>query len=428
GTGVGGISLVRIRDAGTGHYGVSWIDNGMSSGPGLASSYSIRFREFYGGPITVWPDVWGSVASPSLTHNYGAYGLALVWQGASSVYLAQRLSGIWYATSSLGAGTTPSVSVPQWGAAGGTSDIVLSRGIIGAPYAIQRAQISYASDEEEGDGIASGKEDKGARFSPNGFRAAREGRGGYIEFPNGSMNIVLLSATVDGVPLQFPSLKDSIAVTNRRQIDSAATTLPLNGVGMLEATLLYKTKGIIPSGAQVAFEIRDASSGSLLQKVRIFQGREDTVVTFHVSLNYTGRLVTIGLASANMSVARRFVLEQWLLPEENENTQGSMLAKANATPALPTVFALRASYPNPFNPSTTISYDLPEVADVSLVIYDVVGREVAEIVHGTRAAGYHSATWNASSVASGVYFARFAATDGSGNIRLNKVSKLVLTK
>lgn len=107
------------------------------------------------------------------------------------------------------------------------------------------------------------------------------------------------------------------------------------------------------------------------------------------------------------------------------------MAKAvnkNESVALPTQFAVQHNYPNPFNPSTTISFDLPENSNVRLIVYDVLGREVAQLVNGAREAGYHSATWDASIMASGVYFARFTATDASGNVRLNKVTKLLLTK
>ncbi len=96
--------------------------------------------------------------------------------------------------------------------------------------------------------------------------------------------------------------------------------------------------------------------------------------------------------------------------------------------SIPTQFALSQNYPNPFNPTTTISYDLPGRTHVSLVIYDVLGRKVAELENGTKDAGYHSAVWNAGDAASGVYFARFIAIDASGSIKLSKVNKLLLAK
>ncbi len=65
-----------------------------------------------------------------------------------------------------------------------------------------------------------------------------------------------------------------------------------------------------------------------------------------------------------------------------------------------------ASYPNPFNPSTTLSYDLPKDARVRLVIYDVLGREVARLVDKRLEAGYHSVIWNGRGVPTGLYIAR----------------------
>lgn len=63
-----------------------------------------------------------------------------------------------------------------------------------------------------------------------------------------------------------------------------------------------------------------------------------------------------------------------------------------------------------------------------LNVFDLLGRKVGEIVNGNYAAGYHSTTWNAVNLASGVYFLRFSASDANGVVRFSKMSKLVLTK
>jgi hypothetical protein len=86
------------------------------------------------------------------------------------------------------------------------------------------------------------------------------------------------------------------------------------------------------------------------------------------------------------------------------------------------------AYPNPFNPSAMIKFDLPEPSHVSLVVYDILGRKVAELENGLKGSGYHSSIWNATNVASGVYFARFTATDAQGKLKLSKVNKLLLAK
>ena len=81
---------------------------------------------------------------------------------------------------------------------------------------------------------------------------------------------------------------------------------------------------------------------------------------------------------------------------------------------IPEDFALHANYPNPFNPTTTIRFDVPEASDVRLEVYDMMGRRVATLVNGQMAAGKYEATWHARSdagtaVASGVYLYRMQA-------------------
>ncbi len=72
-------------------------------------------------------------------------------------------------------------------------------------------------------------------------------------------------------------------------------------------------------------------------------------------------------------------------------------------------FRLEQNYPNPFNPATIISYQLPVSSEVSLKIYDLLGREVATLVNARQAAGRYDVRFNAASLASGVYFYRLSA-------------------
>ncbi len=78
---------------------------------------------------------------------------------------------------------------------------------------------------------------------------------------------------------------------------------------------------------------------------------------------------------------------------------------------LPKEYSLSQNYPNPFNPSTTIKYSLPKDGFVSLKIYDITGREVKTLAGEVKKAGYYSVTFNASSLASGVYFYRIQSND-----------------
>ena len=86
----------------------------------------------------------------------------------------------------------------------------------------------------------------------------------------------------------------------------------------------------------------------------------------------------------------------------------------NRAPVIPITFALHQNYPNPFNPVTSLKYDLPEEAQVALTIYDLMGREVTQLVNTTQEAGYRSVQWNATDmhgkpVSAGVYLYQIRA-------------------
>lgn len=90
--------------------------------------------------------------------------------------------------------------------------------------------------------------------------------------------------------------------------------------------------------------------------------------------------------------------------------------------AEPREFALAQNFPNPFNPTTTISFSIAASAMTTLTVFDLLGREVATLVHQDLRAGTYSLRWNASTLASGVYFYRLE----SGNFVQTK--KLLLQK
>jgi hypothetical protein len=86
-----------------------------------------------------------------------------------------------------------------------------------------------------------------------------------------------------------------------------------------------------------------------------------------------------------------------------------------------------ANFPNPFNPTTTISYQLPAVSEVELIIYNIKDQKVKTLVNGVFPAGDHSVIWNGRDsnckpVSSGIYFLKLKAGD------FQKVKKMILIK
>jgi hypothetical protein len=85
---------------------------------------------------------------------------------------------------------------------------------------------------------------------------------------------------------------------------------------------------------------------------------------------------------------------------------------------IPSGYNLYNNYPNPFNPSTNIKFEIPEKSFVNLTVYDVAGRRVEELVNSTMQTGIYNINWDAGDLRSGVYFARITAGGFSKTIKM----------
>ena len=99
-----------------------------------------------------------------------------------------------------------------------------------------------------------------------------------------------------------------------------------------------------------------------------------------------------------------------------------IIENASSSQIIPDNFGLASAYPNPFNPTTTIGFQVPYSSNVILEIYDITGRKIRQLANNYYTPGYHSVVWDASDVSSGVYFVKMNA-DG-----FNASQKLMLIK
>ena len=94
---------------------------------------------------------------------------------------------------------------------------------------------------------------------------------------------------------------------------------------------------------------------------------------------------------------------------------------------IPELFVLNKAYPNPFNPTTTIGFGLPDRSEVVVEIYNLYGKRVETLVNKSMQAGYKSVVWNADSYSSGIYFIKMSALS-SGGSKYTNTQKLMLVK
>jgi hypothetical protein len=146
-------------------------------------------------------------------------------------------------------------------------------------------------------------------------------------------------------------------------------------------------------------------------KLWIFQEHVSPPVNFRFFADVVGDLdifpkVTDG--SQDQPLAFSFDLQEAAVQDHSVSTLAGNVAE------IPATYALHQNHPNPFNPTTTIQFDLPEASEVTLKIYNSVGQLVRTLVSGDYEAGAHKVIWDAKNdrgaqVASGVYIAALKA-------------------
>jgi hypothetical protein len=109
------------------------------------------------------------------------------------------------------------------------------------------------------------------------------------------------------------------------------------------------------------------------------------------------------------------------------NPNSAVAVRADDT--LPARVTLEGNFPNPFNPTTTVRFGIPETGQVTLYVYDVLGRQVRQVALGAQAAGTHELAFQSAGLASGMYLYRIRLEGaGSGRASLSDVGRMILLK
>jgi hypothetical protein len=199
------------------------------------------------------------------------------------------------------------------------------------------------------------------------------------------------------------SLPEGVHVLHVRALDSNGRW----GIFQMVAFLVGRSGVALPN--LVAVEYFFTGSGGFVSPVRTFTGFvPGTDITANFNANTQGlqpdSLYTLNIYSRDANGGLGVVHRQSFLVSVMMSAAEPI--RRNSTP---TTFALEQNYPNPFNPSTGIRYQVPQVSDVRLDVFDMLGRKVSTLVNERQAAGSYQVNFNATNLASGTYFYRLQA-------------------
>ena len=158
----------------------------------------------------------------------------------------------------------------------------------------------------------------------------------------------------------------------------------------------------------------------------------------HPELKFTPQVTTVKTLAARgeMDVTFSFDVgreakvgrKDTLVFEIKDRIGGIWLKSIVVQYTAPKQYRLDQNFPNPFNPSTTIYYDLPHDSKVSIIVYDILGREVRHLIDRIEDAGSHDIRFSARGLASGVYIYRMQADPVRGGNGFSDVKKLMVLK
>ncbi|MCK6604119.1 MAG: T9SS type A sorting domain-containing protein [Ignavibacteriaceae bacterium] len=202
--------------------------------------------------------------------------------------------------------------------------------------------------------------------------------------------------------------KFAVTVTNVVPVEFTSFSAARSGTGVV---LTWSTA---TETNNAGFEIEKSVAGSAWRVSGFVKGKG----TSAVSSDYT---YTDNSAS---SEEIRYRLNQ---VDYNGEFSYSQVVIVNGTET-PTGFELAQNYPNPFNPSTVIRFSLEQDANVSLKVFDVQGRLIADLANGLLTQGSHSYIFDAASYSSGIYYYELKAVDFSGKNLYSSVKKMMLMR
>jgi hypothetical protein len=275
------------------------------------------------------------------------------------------------------------------------------------------------------------------------------GRTGVVRKDSAAYYFTLGDVEINGSNVEFENISDTIKIKTQEDVSSSIITKPFSITDKSEfvySVMYGYADSIFCSSAlknndEIRFKLQliDNETKQVIGEYDNVKFDKNNVVWYN-SLGYEVNMEGIG----NKTVRLRLIVSsnvnaKYSLMKLYNNESVIDLGKANIMrkkisyngATIVSEYALNQNYPNPFNPSTVIKYQLPDAGaqfHVILNVYDVLGRKVATLADGVKSAGYYSTTFDASRLASGIYFARLIASPEDGSKPYTKTLKMLMMK
>ena len=243
----------------------------------------------------------------------------------------------------------------------------------------------------------------------NGVRRLQE----YSLATGSSLNF---SNDADGVWLSANTVNPTGGITSPLRLDSASTLLPVE-ISQFNSAVLKNTVKLswqtVWELNNSGFEVERSENGSVWYKAGFVKGNGST-----------NEASSYSFTDLNLRTGKYYYRLKQI--DYNGNFEYHNLAES-VNIGKPLNSEVYQNFPNPFNPVTNISFALAEDSFVKLTVYDAAGREVKKLIDGNLAAGYNTLSFDASGIASGVYFYRLESA-GSSGVKFTKIMKMLVVK
>lgn len=274
--------------------------------------------------------------------------------------------------------------------------------------------------------------------------AVGKGRGGLVTLNGGEFMFMLGDVAAGNEKIDFIDMPDTVKIYDATSLNTYLETAPFTiaektpfsyGVEYWTADS-GKAVTALAGGKTVSFKVEmvDAKTNALIASFDHCQ-YTSTNVQHYKNIGYD--VNTDGIVSRQVKLRLRVSAgDSAVFAVANRAATGFALKKTDGERVklnlneafIVTSYGMEQNYPNPFNPTTTINYQIPKDGNVTLKVYDVLGKEVATLANEVKTMGRYSVLFNGANLSSGAYIVRMSSRPNDGKDVVTKLMKVLLVK